>query len=86
MAFEHKPGTFSLFKNEYKAEGDNKPTYKGSGKDLDGQEIEVAAWLRNGQSGEFMSCTFKRKEKKPAEPAKSDGHPAMAGLDDDVPF
>ena len=61
MAFEHKPGSFSLFKNDRKT-ADNQPDYKGPGKDLQGNEIEVAAWLKDGGKGKFMSCSFKVKE------------------------
>ncbi len=62
MPYEHKPGTFSLFKNE--TDNDKAPRYKGYGKDLDGNDIEVAAWLKDGAKGKFMSCTFKRKEQQ----------------------
>lgn len=78
MAFEHKPGSFSLFKNEKKS--DKAPDYRGDGMDLDGNVIEVAAWLKEGKNGKFMSCTIKVKGdvKQKAAPIET--------LDDDVPF
>ena len=92
MAYEAKPGSFSLFKNQYK-DADNKPDYKGDGKDLDGNVIEVAAWLKEGANGKFMSCTFKLKEArpqaKPAAPAaKQAPEPRFTGaaFDDEIPF
>ncbi len=64
MSFEHRPGTFTLFKNE-KRTADNQPNYRGEGKDLQGNAIEVAAWLKDGSKGKFMSCSFKVKSDRP---------------------
>jgi hypothetical protein len=61
MAYEHKPGTFSLFKNDRK-ESDRHPDYKGDGMDNDGNAIWVSAWLKDGAKGKFMSCQIKRKD------------------------
>ena len=38
MAFEPKPGQFSLFKND-KGDNDARPDYTGDGADLDGNQI-----------------------------------------------
>lgn len=80
MSYEHKPGTFSLFKNDKKG-NDKAPDYRGEGKDFEGHPVEVAAWLKDGGKGKFMSCSFKRKEGRPApkpEPVKE--------VDEDIPF
>ena len=61
MAYEHKPGSFSLFKNDRK-EKDSHPDYKGDGMDLEGNAVWVSAWLKEGAKGKFMSCQIKRKE------------------------
>ena len=81
MAYEAKPGTFSLFKNQNKQK-DTHPDYSGDGKDMDGNEIYVSAWLKEGKSGKFMSCSFKPKE------AKKSAAPAMShdDLNDTIPF
>ena len=63
MSYEHKPGSFSLFKNDKKG-NEKAPDYRGPGKGLDGSEIEVAAWLKDGAKGKFMSCSFKVKDRK----------------------
>ena len=79
--YEARPGTFSLFKNQEK-KTDKHPDYKGDGKDLDGNEIWVSAWLKEGKSGKFMSCSFKLKDEQ-AKPK------AEKFIDDDldsVPF
>ena len=64
MAYEHKDGSFTLFKND-KKETENQPDYKGQGKDLDGNEIWVSAWIKtpNG-GGKFMSCSIQLKQSK----------------------
>jgi hypothetical protein len=63
MAYQAKPGTFSLFKN--KKEKDTQPDYKGDGADHAGNPIEVAAWLKEGKNGKYMSCSFKAKSAAP---------------------
>lgn len=80
MAYEHKPGTFSLFKNDKKG-NEKAPDYRGDGKDFDGNAVEVAAWLKDGAKGKFMSCTFKLKgqQQRPARVA------AEADDDDGAP-
>jgi hypothetical protein len=83
MAFEHKPGTFSLFKND-KGDNDKRPDYRGEGKDMAGRDIEVAAWLREGGKGKFLSCTFKLKEKTKGadKPSQRD----VADVESEKPF
>ncbi len=68
MAYEHKPGSFSLFKNDRK-EKDSHPDYKGDGMDLEGNPVWVSAWLKDGAKGKFMSCQIKRKEEVAKEGA-----------------
>lgn len=83
MPYEHKPGTFSLFKND-KGDNDKRPDYRGEGKDLAGGAIEVSAWLKEGGKGKFMSCTFKPKgQQQAAAPKPAAREPAQD--DDDAP-
>ena len=86
MAYEPKPGTFSLFKNEKKT-SDNHPDYTGTGLDRDGSEIQVSAWLKDGKNGKFMSCTIKEKwvPKDKPEPKKSGGS-GFDDMPDELPF
>lgn len=101
MAFEHKPGSFSLFKNTYKSDGDQKPDYKGKGKDLAGNDIEVAAWKRDGKDGVWLSCKIsvprekQEQQRTPAQDAldeagepEPEGKPAahFSNMKDDIPF
>ena len=88
MAFEHKPGTFSLFKNDRKT-ADNHPDYRGEGKDLQGHSIEVAAWLKQGTKGKFMSCSFKpaRVREDHDQPAPEPRKQQNEDMDNDsIPF
>ena len=79
--FTHKPGSFSLFKNA-KDGNESRPDYRGDGKDLAGHPIEVAAWLKEGNKGKFMSCTIKPKGAKPeSRPKPKSADP----FDDDEP-
>jgi len=83
MAYEAKPGSFSLFKND-KKEADNHSDYKGDGKDLDGNAVWVSAWLKEGKSGKFMSCSFKLKEDKPVVAAAKKQE--FSDFDQEIPF
>ncbi len=84
--YTHKPGTFSLFKND-KGDNDKRPDYRGEGKDMAGNDIEVAAWIKEGGKGKFMSCTFKAKGEK-QEPQRRTEQRIDGGMDidSDIPF
>ena len=85
MAYEHKAGSFSLFKND-KKESDNHPDYKGQGKDLDGNEIWVSAWIKQPVGGgKFMSCSMQLKAQQPAE-TKPGANVPESEYEDDIPF
>jgi hypothetical protein len=63
MAYEHKPGSGTLFKNAKKT-ATNHPDYTGTYKDHNGREFEVAAWIKSGKKGDFLSFATKPKEVK----------------------
>ncbi len=63
MAYQAKPGTGSLFKNESK-ESSNHPDYKGSYLDHDGQEFWLSAWVKKGSKGTFLSIASTAKKDK----------------------
>lgn len=79
--FVHKPGSFSLFRNIRKPEGSKQPDYAGPGRDVDGNEIEVSAWIQEGKQGKFMSCQMKPKVATQPPPKAPAYDP-----DSDVPF
>ena len=80
MAYEQKDGSGILFRNNKKAEGDRQPDYRGDA-NVNGELLEIAAWIKEGNGGKFMSLSFKPKQeyKKPA-PATTDS------ADDDIPW
>lgn len=62
MAYEVRPNTGSLFKND-KKETDSHPDYKGSGL-IDGVgEVWLDAWINTSANGtKYMSLKFKPKD------------------------
>ena len=60
MTYEHKPGSFTLFKND-KDGNEKRPDYTGEGMDLEGRLIRVSAWIKQGKNGKFMSCNIQKK-------------------------
>lgn len=69
MAYEHKEGQGSLFKNE-KA-NDRQPDFKGTIV-IGGVTYEVAAWKKTARSGkEYMSLQASEPRKKSEEPVSS---------------
>lgn len=59
MKYEQKPNTGSLFKAEKKS--DKHPDLTGTIK-LDDGEYYVSAWKKQGQKGDFLSLSLKKKE------------------------
>jgi uncharacterized protein (DUF736 family) len=45
-----------LFKNDYKKDNEKAPDYKGK-INVEGKEFELAAWVREGNKGKFMSLS-----------------------------
>ena len=92
MAYEQKPNTGSLFKND-KKEADSHPDYKGSAL-IDGLgECWLDAWINTSANGtKYMSLKIKPKEaaRRPDHATSgfpvTDAYPVDRDLDDDVPF
>ena len=80
MAYETKPNTGSLFKNQYKTPGDKKPDYTGTCM-VDGKEYRMSAWINTARNGtKYMSMNFQLPEVAPRAEAVG------ADYEDDVPF
>jgi len=75
-----------LFKNDYK-KADNHPDYKGSFTDADGQEKDLAAWVRKTNAGKMMLSVKVSDKfvKEDADQPAADA-PKAAFVDDDMPF
>ena len=52
-----------LFKNQ--SENEKAPAYKGK-INVDGKDYELAAWIREGKSGKFMSLKVQEPRQKQA--------------------
>lgn len=52
------PNSGVLFKNDHKKEPKH-PDYKGKA-EVDGVEYQLAAWIKDGNAGKFMSLRFQR--------------------------
>lgn len=57
MPFELKDGQGNLFRNDRKEE-DKHPDYKGQAM-IDGTLYDIAAWLKEGKKGKFLSLSIK---------------------------
>ena len=98
MAYERKHGDIAVFKND-KQGNENRPDYTGNGLDLDGNEIRIALWLKDGRNGKFMAGNIQRPREQGGRdnsPARSYGDTASPtqqeaqsqgfDLDDSIPF
>jgi uncharacterized protein (DUF736 family) len=89
MAYEIRPNTGSLFKND-KKEADTHPDYKGSGLIEGVGEVWLDAWINTSNSGtKYMSLKFKPKNGDAGARIYAETRGNMetaADLDDDVPF
>lgn len=80
MAYEHREGQGSLFRNELKDPDSKQPDYRGTLM-LDGKVWEIAGWKKEGAKGTFLSL----KGQEPREKEKPKTKTAQ-GLEDDSPL
>lgn len=90
MAYEMRPGAFSLFKNDKKTK-DTQPDWKGSIKLPNGEEFWFDAWTKKGNNGDFISGKIgnpKQGSGGTDQPAAYRTFPPVgqAPADDDIPF
>jgi len=64
-----------LFKNE--SDNEKAPAYKGK-INVNGKEYELAAWIKEGKTGKFMSLKVQEAKKPKAQD--------FAEMPDDLPF
>ncbi len=81
MTYEMKDNTGTLFKND-KKEKDTHADYQGTAL-VDGVEYWFNAWVKQGKSGKFFSCSFRQKTNAPAKASPKSG---VEELEDDLPF
>ena len=71
MAYEQKPGTGSIFKNERKA-AENHPDYQGSIVTPEGQKYDLSLWVKKSQGGtSYFSVGVRPPYVRPDAPAET---------------
>lgn len=83
-----------LFKND-KEGNDQRPDYKGN-ITFNGEEFDLAGWIRQGKKGSFMSLKVSERrrpdvsgqidDKPKSERKERQAPPVDDGFDDDIPF
>jgi len=88
MAYEKKPGQFSLFKNKYHEKGDTKPVMTGDGIcPCCEKAIELAVWSKQDRAGNpFFGGKMQepRRDQPASEPTAR--KPVADDMDDTIPF
>ena len=85
MAFEHKPGSGTLFTNDRKT-ADNQPDMTGEIKLPDGTLMRLAAWRKDGTKGPFFSLKLSEITRTAAAAPPADTGPRPDDLNGDLPF
>jgi hypothetical protein len=75
MAFEHRPNSGTLFKNDRK-KAENHPDWKGQ-INVNGELLDIAAWVKDGKKGKFFSLKVS---------APREGGYQRRSSDEDIPF
>jgi len=87
--YEQKPGTGAIFKNDHKKQ-DSHPDYRGKGKDLQGNDIEISMWVKKSKDGKsFFSFQIQEPYDKGSIPKQGNGLPKsqeFENRDDSLPF
>jgi hypothetical protein len=78
---ENKTNTGAIFKNDKKT-SDKQPDYKGK-VNVNGKEMEVALWVKQGKNGSFFSAAFSEPY---VAPETMERRPIGDSIDSDLPF
>lgn len=84
MAYEMKPNTGSLFKND-KREKDTQPHAKGQAL-IEGVEYWVSAWTNDGPKGKYQQLKYERKDANKDVKQVTPQRVPVSDMDSDIPF
>jgi hypothetical protein len=77
---ENKTNAGAIFKNDKKT-NEKQPDYKGK-VSVNGKEMEVALWVKQGKFGSYFSAAFSEPYVAPTEERR----PIGDSIDSDFPF
>ena len=80
---EQRDNSAIAFKNDKRREGKNDPQFRGQGI-VNGQEVWVSCWVKEGQKGKYLTFAFSKKEATNAKP-KQDAF-SHSEERDEIPF
>lgn len=79
---EQRPNSGILFKNNKKTAGSKQPDYTGNWTDENGNELRLAAWIKDAKNGsKFMTlsasdpATYQERSADSGEESQDDGAP-----------
>lgn len=88
--FEMREGQMFIFSND-KRENENQPSHTGNLK-LNGKEMQVSCWVKDGKNGRFFSCkvqekgAFSKNNSNNGNQQQQDDNGSDNNFDDDIPF
>jgi hypothetical protein len=86
MAFEQKPNTGALFKNEDRTEENQRPHYQGS-LNVRGEEFWLSAYINTSKNGmKCMSLALKPKVEPKADTSQQPKKSRSEDFNDSIPF
>jgi len=83
MAFEQRDNGGAIFKND-KDGNEARPDYTGNCM-VNGKEMRIAAWIKQGQKGKFMSLKFDAPQEN-RDAGDNTGRAGSNDFDDEIPF
>lgn len=84
MAYEQKNGTGTVWKNDKYTVGGNQPYAKGTVKDLNGNDLDIALWIPKSDKIKGFNVTIQEPYVKPKESAQPQSISDESG--DSLPF
>ena len=63
MGYEQRSGDIILFRNDRK-KNPNEPDLRGQGIDLEGNNVEISLWAKEGRNGPFWAGNMKPKNER----------------------